>query len=349
LNWRWCFYINLPLGILSFILLLRAYHESLSHRKQRIDWLGTVTLAAAVLAIMFGLELGGKEYAWGSWQIVSLFAAFAVLFVLFLVAETKVADPIVPLGLFRNRLFSSSMGISFIYGAIMIAGASYIPLFIQGVFGGSATNSGTVMTPMMLGVVASSAIGGRFIGKLSYRNIMIGSGVLILAAVILLGTIDIETPRWIITSYMVLMGLGIGVAFPVTSISSLHKVEANRRGVVSSLVGFFRTIGSAIGVTVFGSLQNDALRDKMAAIADPAFADKIPNAQVLLQPEVKKTIPEPVLDKLIAALADSIAYVFQWSTLFVILAVALILLMGKAKMEVGKPSVKTEPAPSSHV
>ena len=254
-----------------------------------------------------------------------------------------------PLGLFKDRLFTSSQLISFLYGAIMIAGASYIPLFIQGVFGGSATNSGTVMTPMMLGVVASSAIGGRFIGKLSYRSIMIGSAVLILTAVLLLGTIDIATPRWVITSYMVLMGLGIGVAFPITSISSLHGVEANRRGVVSSLVGFFRTIGSAIGVTVFGSLQNDALRDRMKAIADPAFADRIPNAQVLLQPEVKKNIPGPVLDKLIAALADSIAYVFQWSTLFVVIAVVLILLMGRAKMEAAKRESKMEPASPSHV
>ncbi|GAA3408750.1 MDR family MFS transporter [Paenibacillus hodogayensis] len=349
MNWRWCFYINLPLGIVSFFLLLRAYHESLAHRKQRIDWLGTITLAAAVLSAMFALELGGKEYAWGSWQIVSLFVSFAVLFLAFLLTETKVSDPIIPLGLFRHRLFSSSMGISFVYGAIMIAGASYIPLFIQGVFGGSATSAGSVLTPMMLGVVASSAIGGRFIGKLSFRTIMLGSVTLILIAVLLLGTIDIGTPRWVITSYMVLIGLGIGVAFPVTSISALYKVEANRRGVVNSLVGFFRTIGSAIGVTVFGSLQNDALRTKMKAIADPAFADKIPNAQVLLQPEVKKNIPGPILDKLIAALADSIAYVFQWSTLFVAVAVILILLMGRAKMEVSASGPKAEPTSPSHV
>lgn len=350
LSWRWCFYINLPLGIISFFLLLRAYHETLAHRKQRIDWFGTVTLVAAVLAVMFALELGGKEFAWGSWQIVSLFAAFVVMLLLFLYAETKVSDPIVPLGLFRNRLFSSSMGISFVYGALMLAGASYIPLFIQGVFGGSATSAGSVLTPMMLGVVASSAIGGRFIGKLSYRTIMLASSVLILAAVLLLGTIDVGTSRTLITLYMILMGLGIGVAFPVTSISALHKVEMNRRGIVSSLVGFFRTIGSAIGVTVFGSLQNDALRDKMAAIADPAFADKIANAQVLLQPEVKKNIPGPVLDKLIAALADSIAFVFQWSTLFVVVGIVLIFLMGRAKMEVAaKREAKAEPASPSHV
>jgi EmrB/QacA subfamily drug resistance transporter len=349
INWRWCFYINLPLGIISFFMLLRAYHESLEHRKQRIDWLGTVTMVASVLALMFALELGGKEYAWGSWQIVSLLAAFAVLLVLFFFVETKVPDPVVPLDLFRRLPFSSSMGICFFYGGLMIAGASYIPLFIQGVFGGTATNSGTVLTPMMLGVVASSALGGRFIGRTSFRNIMIVSVAFVLASMILLSTIGVQTPRWVVTCYMILTGLGIGASFPVISIFSLQGVEFSRRGVVNSLVAFFRTIGSAIGVTVLGSIQNNALHDKMRAIADPAFADRIQNAQVLLQPEVKKNIPAPVLDKLIASLADSIATVFQWSIAFAVIAAVLVLLMGNMKLELPAGARKTEPQSSSHV
>jgi EmrB/QacA subfamily drug resistance transporter len=161
-DWRWCFYINLPLGIIALFMIMAAYHESKSHSKQKIDWLGTVLMIGAILCLLFGLELGGKQYAWDSWQIVSLFAGFVVLLALFLFTEKKVTDPIISLGLFRNRLFSSSMGVGFFYGAIMISGATYIPLFIQGVFGGSATSAGLVLTPMMLGVVASSAIGGRF-------------------------------------------------------------------------------------------------------------------------------------------------------------------------------------------
>ncbi|UUZ89785.1 hypothetical protein LJK87_27410 [Paenibacillus sp. P25] len=127
---------------------------------QKIDWLGTVVFAASVLCLMFGLELGGKEgHAWGSGQIIGLFAAAVLLFVLFIVVETKAASPIVPLKLFGNRLFTASMGVCFFYGAMMISAATYIPLFIQGVYQGSATSAGLVLTPMMLGVVASSTIG----------------------------------------------------------------------------------------------------------------------------------------------------------------------------------------------
>lgn len=166
-NWRWIFYINLPLGVIALFLILFAYFENVAHKQQKIDWLGTVVLIVSILSVMFALELGGKQYDWGSWQIISLFAGFVVFLLLFIVVETKVSDPVVPLDLFKSKLFTSSMGISFIYGAIMISAATYIPLFIQGVFEGSATSSGQILTPMMLGVVASSAFGGRFIGKLS--------------------------------------------------------------------------------------------------------------------------------------------------------------------------------------
>ncbi|UUZ84093.1 MFS transporter [Paenibacillus sp. P26] len=160
-NWTWIFYINLPLGIVSLILIALFYHPVLPNNpNQKIDWLGTVVFAASVLCLMFGLELGGKEgHAWGSGQIIGLFAAAVLLFVLFIVVETKAASPIVPLKLFGNRLFTASMGVCFFYGAMMISAATYIPLFIQGVYQGSATSAGLVLTPMMLGVVASSTIG----------------------------------------------------------------------------------------------------------------------------------------------------------------------------------------------
>ncbi|WJH37394.1 MFS transporter [Paenibacillus sp. CC-CFT747] len=227
--------MNLPLGIVAFLLIQAAYHESVDHRKAVIDWLGTILMVGTVLCLMFGLELGGKtvggvEYAWTSWPIVSLLAGFVILFGLFLWSQKRAADPIIPLGLFHNRLFSSSMGVSFLYGAVMISGASYIPLFIQGVFGVNATGAGLVLTPMMLGVVASSTVGGRFAGKATYRTIMLVSVVLVTVALFLLGTISIDTKRWIITVYMVLLGLGMGASFPVLSLSALHKVEMRFRG-----------------------------------------------------------------------------------------------------------------------
>ncbi|WP_409343811.1 MDR family MFS transporter [Paenibacillus sp. MBLB4367] len=343
-NWRWCFYINLPLGVISFLVITACYHESKTHVKQRIDWAGTVLMVGAILCLLFGLELGGKEYAWDSWQIVGLLGGFVVLLIAFLLTERAVADPLISMGLFRNRLFSSSMGIAFLYGAIMISGATYIPLFIQGVFGGSATSAGLVLTPMMLGVVASSAIGGRFIGRLSYRNIMLGSVVLIIIALLLLGTIGIDTPRWQVTLYMIVMGLGAGTSFPVISISALHKIPMNKRGSVNSMNQFFRTIGSAIGITIFGTIQSHQLKAGLTDIVPPQFADQIGDGRGLLQDTVKQMFPADAYHKLMSVLADSISYVYQWSIVIGVLAFLFILFMGKARMEIPAKSHVNEKA-----
>jgi EmrB/QacA subfamily drug resistance transporter len=344
-NWRWCFYINLPLGIVSFILLYIAYHESPAHKKQKVDYLGTVLMIGSILCLMFGLEFGGKEFAWDSFESFSLFGGFIVLLAAFLWWETKASDPVVNLGLFRNKLFTTSMWISFLYGAFMISGATYIPLFIQGVFSGTATSAGLVLTPMMLGVVVSSMTGGRFLNKTSYRNIMLVSIVLITAAVILLGTISIDTPRWVITLYMVLMGLGLGASFPVIASSALHGIAFAMRGSANSMNTFFRMIGTAIGITVFGMLQSHHLKDSIQKLVPPEFAEKLGDGRGLLQKEVRAVIPEDLYHRLLGALADSISYVFQWEVVLSILALIVIIWMGKARLEI--PAKDTN-APGAH-
>jgi EmrB/QacA subfamily drug resistance transporter len=348
-NWEWIFYINLPLGVIALFLILFSYFETLEKKKQRIDWAGIVVLTTSVLSLMFALELGGKEYAWGSWQIVTLFAAFVVLLLIFIFIENKVSEPIVPMDLFQNKLFTSSMGASFIYGAIMISAATYIPLFIQGVFNGTASSAGQILTPMMLGVVASSTFGGRFIGKTSYRNILLVSVVLLIAATSLLGTISVDSQRWLVTMYMILLGLGIGACFPVLSMSALHNVDFRRRGSVTSLVTFFRSVGSAIGVAVLGSVQVNVLTNHIKqSVSNPAMAEKFSNPQILLQPQVRANIPPDILHQLISALADSIATVFQITIVMAVLGLMFILFMGKAKLEIGKATVK-DAAPAAQI
>jgi EmrB/QacA subfamily drug resistance transporter len=354
-NWKWIFYINLPLGVISFLLITVFYHATLPNNpNQKIDWFGTITFAASVLCLMFGLELGGKEFAWNSLQSCSLFGGFAVLLALFLWIETKVSSPIVPLHLFRNKLFTSSMGASLFYGALLMSAASYIPLFIQGVYEGSATSAGQVLTPMMLGVVASSAFGGRLIGKTSYRNILLVSCALLLIATSLLSTLSYFspewiksmytlfgaaapqlTPRWMVVVYMIFMGLGIGMSFPVTSMSSLHNVGPQLRGTVTSLVSFFRSIGSAIGVTVLGSVQSAALKTRLTELLPNSGMSQNPmDPRALLQPEVRAHIPPQVLEKMTVGLADSIGFVFLCALLMAAAVLIFVLLMGKAKMEI---------------
>lgn len=337
-NWQWIFYINLPLGVVSLILISLFYHPVLPKNKNlKVDWLGTLVFAASISALMLGLELGGKDYAWNSPVIIGLFVAAAVLFVGFYFIERAASAPIIPFPLFRSRLFTASMGISFFYGALMISAATYIPLFVQGVFQGSATSAGLVLTPMMLGVVASSAFSGRFLGNASFRSIMLFSAGLLLVATVLLGTVAVDTPRWLVTMYMIVLGLGIGTQFPVISISSVQSVSFQYRGVVTSLVSFFRSIGSAVGVTVLGTIQSYALKNRIVELMpDNASAQTPADPQVLLSEQFRQAVPKEIMDKLIIGLADSIAFVFQVSILVAALGLMFVLLMGKAKMELGQ-------------
>jgi EmrB/QacA subfamily drug resistance transporter len=343
LSWRWIFYINVPIGILAIIFISIAYHESKVTRKQVIDWAGAILLTGTILCLMFGLELGGSDgWAWDSVQIVSLFVGSAVLFVFFLLAERVAKDPIIKLSLFQKRLFTSSMVISLLYGGVMIAGATYIPIFIQGVFHKTATQTSAVLTPMMLGVVLSSQIGGFVVSKFRYRDVMVVSAITLLVGSFLLGFVmDTTTSRLMITLFMVIIGLGLGVSFSLLNISTLNSVPPQYKGSASSLITFFRTIGSALGITVFGTLQKHQFQQGVKELPNinPEMAAQIKGGQALLDPSIlaKIGLSADIVNSLLAKLADSIIFIFQWSVLLPILALVFALLMGRARMDTVKP------------
>jgi len=338
ISWRWIFYINVPIGVLSFLFILAGYRESSDRRKQAIDWLGAILLAAGILCLMFGLELGGTDgWAWSSWRTISLFVASGAVLLLFLWAEGKAADPIIKLSLFKGRVFTSSMMISILYGGVMIAAATYIPLFIQGVFHKTATQTSTVLTPMMLGVVVSSQIGGRFATKFRFRDAMVASALTLLAGCALLGfAMDLSSTRLVITLYMIVVGLGMGISFSLLNLSTLSSVPPQYKGSASSLITFFRTIGSALGVTVFGAIQKGEFQSAVKAMPGMSAqtASQIKSGQALLDPAVqaKMGIPTEVLNALLDKLGHSIIFVFQWSVVLPIAALVFALLMGNARL-----------------
>ncbi len=229
ISWHWVFYVNVPIGLLSLFFIVRFYKESTSHKKQKIDWAGAATLVISVVSLMFALELGGKEYDWSSPQILSLFAIFAVALSLFFFVEKRAQEPIISFWMFKRRLFATSQILAFLYGATFIILTVFIPIFVQAVYGGSATNAGLILTPMMLGSVAGSAIGGIFLTKTSFRNLMIMSVFSFAVGMFLLGTMEPDTPRWMLTVFMILTGFGVGFSFLFTQlrqrISWIHSLE----------------------------------------------------------------------------------------------------------------------------
>ncbi|WP_440113403.1 MDR family MFS transporter [Paenibacillus sp. QZ-Y1] len=350
-TWEWVFYINLPLGLIAFVFIAFFYKESHQHHSQQIDWLGAVTLIGAVVCLIFGLELGGKTFAWGSWQIMGLFAGFVVLTLLFLFAETRAKEPIISFSMFRNRVYWSSNVIGMFSGAAFITASVYIPIFIQGVLGGKATNSGLVLLPMMLGSVVTASLGGMLMTKIKYRNIMIPTLALLVIGLGLLTTLDEHSSLWTIRIFMVMIGLGVGASFSVLSNAAMNAFEPQRRGAASSTLNFLRSLGMTMGITIFGIVQsqvftrkmNDALAGSGAEAGGAgAPAGGVPQGvnlsdpHALLSPELRKAIPPQVLDAITHALSSSIVQLFAWAAIPAALALIAAFFMGNEKMVIGE-------------
>ncbi|USG64553.1 MFS transporter [Brevibacillus ruminantium] len=335
-GWHWIFYINVPIGLLSLFFISMHYKESLAHREQKIDWWGAITLVGAVVSLMFALELGGNKFAWNSPQIIGLLASFAVLFFLFIVVERKASDPIISFSMFKKRLFAASNAVGLLYGSAFIIATVYIPIFIQGVFGGSATSSGLLLTPMMLGSVFGSQMGGLLSTKTSFRNIMLLSALFFVPGLFLLGTLSPETSRGMVTFYMILTGFGVGFSFSVLGMAAIHNFDMRQRGSASSTNSFSRSLGMTLGITIFGIIQRNLFESRLAAsLADQAGsipAGALADPRAALTPETRAQIPAAILEKITDAMASSIAHTFLWALVPAVLSVLFILMMGNERI-----------------
>jgi EmrB/QacA subfamily drug resistance transporter len=340
ISWHWVFYVNIPLGLLALIFIGGFYKESPVHSKQKIDWWGAITLVGAVVSIMFALELGGGQYAWNSGVILGLFAAFIVLFIAFIMIERRVEEPIISFPMFKIRLFTMSNAVGLFSGMAFITASVYIPIYIQGVIGGTATNSGLVLLPMMLGSVVSATGGGFLMNKWNYRQIMILFITLLVAGMILLTTLTPDTSRLLVTIYMIVVGLGIGASFSVLGNSAIHHFQPSQRGSVNSTVAFIRSLGMTIGITVFGIIQRNEFTSKLKEIfaglgggqVQPANNPLLSDPRALLAPEARAQIPAPVLEKITALLSSSITHTFMWALIPTAVAFAATMMMSREKL-----------------
>ncbi|MBO9609699.1 MAG: MFS transporter [Paenibacillaceae bacterium] len=345
LNWSWIFYINLPLGVIALLLIALFYRESTEHARQKIDWAGSVLLVGAVVCFIFGLELGGKTYAWDSPQIIGLFAGFVVLAFLLVLVERKAAEPIISFGLFRSRLYTTSNLVAMLSGAAYMTATIFIPIYVQGVLGGSASNSGLTLLPMMMGSVVTATLGGFLMTKLQYRTIMIGTLALLLIGLSLLTQITVESSRLAITGIMILIGLGIGASFSVLGTSVLHSFPAAQRGAASSTLNFNRSLGMALGITVFGIIQSHSLHSRlMESVGDGGIAVpaglSLSDPHSLLDPAFRQTVDSGLLDTITEGLSGSLGTTFAWSLIPAVMALVAAFLMTRVKMD---PVPENEP------
>lgn len=336
-SWHWIFYINVPIGILSLYFILHFYKESPVHRKQKIDWGGAATLVIAVVSLMFVLELGGGEYAWDSIQIIGLITSTLVFLALFFLFEKKAQDPIISFWMFKKRLFATSQLLAILYGATFILLTVYIPIFVQAVYGGSATNAGLILMPMMIGSVVGSALSGIFQSKISYRTLMLVSISSFFTGMLLLGTLTSETSRVFLTIYMMLAGFGAGFSFSLLPTASIHDIDGRHRGSATSTNSFLRSFGMTLGITIFGAIQNHAFTTKMAETFKDSENSLHPslinmeNSRQLFQADTRAQIPDVVLRNIVQSMSDSITLTFMLALIPLAVAAIVILCMGKAK------------------
>ncbi|ADV67389.1 MDR family MFS transporter [Deinococcus maricopensis] len=263
-GWRWVFYVNLPLGAVALFMII-AKMPSLTHKAAgKIDYLGAVLIIATTIPLLLALTWGGTTYPWDSARIITLFAVSAVSLVLFILAERRNKDAILPLDLFQNRTFTISNLASFIINMAFIGIVMFLPLFMQTVQGVSATNSGLSMLPLMAGLILSSITAGNLVSRTgNYKPFLLGGTIILILGVFVLTQIDVHTTRFDLGWRMFIVGLGLGPSMSLFNIAIQNAVPLHQIGVATSSSQFFRQIGTTIGAAIFGTLLLNNLQSEL--------------------------------------------------------------------------------------
>jgi MFS family permease len=270
LSCRWIFYINLPLGLLALVVIGLVFTPTQRSDRPRIDYAGAASLAVALTSLVLVTSLGGHTWPWSSPELLGLAAAGAISLVLFLWVETRAAEPILPLRLFRNRTFVTACAVGLIVGLAMFGSVTYMPLYLQLVKGVSPSAAGLQLTPMMGGVLLSSTISGQVISRIGrYRMFPIAGTAVMTVALFLLSTLGVATPALLASAYMAVLGLGLGMVMQVLVLAVQNTADYRDLGVATSGTTLFRSAGGSVGVSLFGAIFAASLADRLAAAFPP--------------------------------------------------------------------------------
>jgi len=293
-GWRWVFYVNMPVGVIAILTAGIVMPKIVIRRQHIIDYLGVITLIAGAVPLLLAFSWAGTQYAWGSWQIIGSFIFSAVMLVIFVLVERRAAEPIISPQLFKNSIFSISTIAMFLVSAGMFGAILYLPLFVQGVLGNSATNSGLVLTPLMLGFIFSSIVGGQLLSRTGrYKILAMGGFVVAAVGMFLLSRMTPATSQGELVRNMLVTGLGIGVMMSLFTIVVQNAFPYRQLGEVTASLTFFRSIGSTMGVAVMGTIMTNGFQNALqsnipATVKRIVPADRLAqleNPQLLLAPD----------------------------------------------------------------
>jgi EmrB/QacA subfamily drug resistance transporter len=306
LSWRWIFYVNLPVGVVALGVIAAAFPRVAERVRHTIDYLGAALLAGGLSAIVLYTSLGGTTYAWGSPAMVTTVVAGVLLLGAFAVVESRAAEPILPLELFRNRVFTVTSVIGFIVGLALFGSVTYLPLYLQDVKGHSAMTAGLLMTPMMAGVLITSITSGQLITKYGrYRPFPIAGTAITTLGLVLLSRLEVGTSTAVAGLYMLVLGLGLGLVMQVLVLAAQNAVDYELLGVATSGSTLFRQVGGSIGVAAFGSIFANQLAANLADALPPGA-----KPPVVADPSSIKALPPAVHEIFVTALTDALDPVF---------------------------------------
>jgi EmrB/QacA subfamily drug resistance transporter len=306
LSWRWIFYVNLPVAAVAMAVIGAVFHTRTERVEHAIDYLGAMLLAGGLSAVVLFTSLGGTTFAWGSSESVLLIALGAVLLVAFVFAERRAGEPILPLELFRNRIFSVCAGIGFIIGLALFGSVTYLPIFLQIVKGRSPTSSGLQLTPMMGGLLVTSIVSGRLISRFGrYKPFPVVGTAVMTVGMVLLSRLDIHSTGLYASLSMLVLGFGLGMVMQVLVLAVQNAVDYRHMGVATSGSLLFRQVGGSIGIAIFGAIFANRLHGSLASHLPPG--SHVPRT---VSPAVVAHLPPAVHAGYVQAVSSSLHPVF---------------------------------------
>ena len=310
LSWRWVFYVNLPIGLAALVVTSIVLDLPVTRIERRIDWSGAALLVAAVTTSLLVTTWGGTQYAWGSTTILGLAAAAVVLTALFVLRERRAPEPVMPPHLFANRVFLVAALTMLLVGIGMFGAIVFLPLFLQLVIGVSATNSGLLLVPLMLGIVLTSVVTGRVISRTGrYRRFPIAGTAVLTVGFLLLAQMGTGTTLVTASVFMVVVGLGLGMVMQVLVLAVQNSVAHRDLGTATSATSFFRSLGGSLGVAIFGAILSSRLAVEITRHV-PRSAGPIDPETLQNSPAAILRLPEPVRNGVVEAFAASLHLVF---------------------------------------
>ncbi len=271
LTWRYIFYVNLPLGIAALMVTNRVLRLPVSKREVKIDWPGAILLVAGVSCLLLATQLGGNTYRWASGQIIGLFVLGALVLAGFALREAVAPEPILPLGLFRLRIFTVSNIIAFVSGVAMFGALAFLPQYLQLVHGVSATESGLLLLPLLVGLLGMSISSGIYISRTGrYRWFPLAGTIIVTIGLALLSRLGAHTSLTIVSLDILVFGIGLGLFMQVLTLVVQNAVPMKELGVATSSVTFFRSMGGAIGASALGAVLTAGIRAELPRYLPPA-------------------------------------------------------------------------------